>query len=322
MPNPITMRYSVTSLLGFICLLCAHATIADQAGALSSNDRLHFDIALDSGQNTNPDLFIPIDINRHIYLGFGIRSREFQETSSLSRFQDSKLAAAIKEQTFNLNLISYKRDERLLSYSLGMDYQHIRIKKQEFGFFNISNTPPASYTVFDNTIETRITGFTLRGDITLGSANGIHSIRASVNVSPANSLEVEQATTVKPLVANSGNRRSRSDQDPSYDIRILSKHQLFSFMSAGIDLQYSRLPLNYPLLILSPDASRFIETTIDQMQSIGQAGIRLVFSSSVVGGIHPVLGVFSREIRIQDNTTGQLNSTRDTLFTLGFTSRF
>lgn len=168
-----------------------------------------------------------------------------------------------------------------------------------------------------------ISGFDIRGDLTWGKKSNFALVRLGMILAPSNTLEVDQSTDFKPIIPTTGTSTSSVTQDFGYPLKLESRFRVFPILNIGLEAGYELLPLKYDVAVLDPNTlNSFATAHIDVHEQTTRVGIRFIFQYETVAELYPVIGVFNREIEVEDQVNGFTESTSDTFYTFGITGAF
>lgn len=302
-------------LLGVLCFTNAYSSE-------SINSRIALDLHLGEEGNINPEFFFPVNWANHWYSGISFKNSNQLTQRELDGFSDSKLSTGINERSIQLNIINYEDSYKGFEYSVGTSVSETSIDKSEFGYFYFNNGVIDEFVAFDNTIEIDVTGLSIHGDVLFINSEKTSRYRISAELSPSNTLKVQQETSFKPIVPATGHNNSSETQGLAYALKFESSHNVNSIFKAGINIKYEVLPLKYDLKVLATTADSFQNAVIDTEETSTEIGLRIVFNHELVAGLHPVIGISSENKTIKDQISGQSESNTETLYSIGFTGEF
>jgi len=284
--------------------------------------RIALDLQMSEEGNINPELFIPFNWDHNWYSGISFKSSNLLTHGELDGFSDSKLSTSISERAIQLNIINFEDNYKEIEYSIGASISETSIDKSEFGYFYFNNGVIDEFVAFDNTIEINVTGLSVHADVFFSNSRKSSKYRISGELTPSNTLKVQQNTYFKPIVPTGANNHSSGTQSVAYTLKFESNHNVNSLFKAGINMKYEVLPLQYELQQLATTADSFQKIVIDTKETSTEIELRIVFNHEVVDGLHPVIGISSVNATIKDQISGQSESNTATLFTIGFTGLF
>lgn len=292
--------------------------------AANINDRFIFDLVQGDSGSVNPSVFIPIAWNENWFSGFGYSQTKLITQESISGFPDSKVSSSTTDRRSRLNLISYQNIiSESLSYSIGADYEFSQMKTTEFGYFHLVSGSVDDYVAFDNNVDIDIRGVGVRGDLTWGRISDFAMVRLGMILSPSNTLDVDQSTDFKPLVPTTGTSTSSVTQDLGYQLKLDSRFLIFPLLNIGLEAGYELMPLKYDVAVLDPTTLNSFSTgRVDVHEKTTRIGIRFIFQYETVENLYPVIGVFNRDTKVEDQVNGFTESSSDTFYTFGITGGF
>ena len=299
-------------------LLCVPNIYASQ----ESTTRVTLDLNIGEEGNINPKFFFPLNWADHWYSGISFKNSNQLAQREIDGFSDSKLSTGINERNIQLNIINYEDSYKGLKYSVGTSVSETSIDKSEFGYFYFNNGVIDEFVAFDNTIEIDVTGLSIHGDVFFNNSKKTSRYRISAELSPSNTLKVQQETSFKPIVPTTGHNSSSETQNLAYALKFESSHDVNSIFKAGINIKYEVLPLKYDLKVLATTADSFQSAVIDTEETSTKIGLRIVFNHELVAGLHPVIGISSENKAIKDKISGQSENNTETLYSIGFTGEF
>lgn len=310
------MDFNKTILL--LNLLCVPNIYASQ----ESSTRVTLDLNIGEEGNINPEFFFPLNWADHWYSGISFKNSNQLSQRELAGFSDSKLSTGINERSIQLNIINFEDSYKRFEYSIGTSISETSIDKSEFGYFYFNNGMIDEFVAFDNTIEIDVTGLSIHGDVLFINSKKTSKYRISAELSPNNTLKVQQETSFKPIVPATGHNSSAETQGLAYALKFESSHNVNSIFKAGINIKYEVLPLKYDLKVLATTADSFQSAVIDTEETSTEIGLRIVFNHELVAGLHPVIGISSENKAIKDKISGQSENNTETLYSIGFTGEF
>ena len=302
-------------LLGILYLSSAYSSE-------NINNRIAIDLHLGKEGNINPEFFFPLNWTDHWYSGISFKNSNQLAQRELDGFSDSKLSTGINERSIQLNVINYEDSYKGFKYSIGTSISETSIDKSEFGYFYFNNGVIDEFVAFDNTIEIDVAGLSIHGDVFFNNSKKTSRYRISAELSPSNTLKVQQETSFKPIVPATGHNNSSETQGLAYALKFESSHDVNSIFKAGINIKYEVLPLKYDLKVLATTADSFQSAVIDTEETSTKIGLRIVFNHELVAGLHPVIGISSENKAIKDKISGQSENNTETLYSIGFTGEF
>ena len=288
------------------------------------SDRFVFDLVQGDDGSINPSTFIPIAWNEHWFSGLGYHQTKTVNQHSINGFDDSKVSTETTDRRTRLNFISYQNKlSNNMTYSLGADYDFSQIKKSEFGYFHLLSGTVDDYVAFDNQVDIDVSGIDIRGDITWGKEADFALGRLGMIIAPTNTLDVEQTKEFKTIVPSTGTSTSSVSPYPGYTLRLESRFRVFPLLNLGVEAGYELLPLKYDVAILDPTTlNSFSTARVDIHEKTTRIGLRFIIQYETVAKLYPVIGVYNKETKSEDQVNGFTESFSDTFYTFGITGAF
>ena len=290
----------------------------------STNSRLTVEVQNDQNGNYSPNVLVPISWSEHWFSSASyIDSTQFT-TTTLTGFSQSKDGTTVDDRRTGLNILSYTNGNEGFQYSIGLNYQEIAINKEEFGYFHLVLTNPAtnSWVAFDNQVQIKSTEWALRGDVTFKSDTGSnYMFRIGAIVAPVSSMSVSQQTDFQPIVASTGTSNSNGKQDTYWQLDLDARYRITDWLSFGVDGRYEVLPMKYQIAQLSTSLNGFTYANENVVETTSRLGAKLIYIDPNQT-LNPYLGIATESVSDQDSLAGATTTTNQSSMILGLIGSF
>lgn len=303
-----------------VCLFFIYVFTASSLFASSKLD-VHTDYDRETHDNM-PTFDYNWAYNEMFSSGILYKNSKVLDISSIPGYNKSLDAVSAKEWLWRFNLLTALwRPVSNLDFQFGMLPEYRKIKKQEFGYFQIS-TPTPTLVDFRNNVT--IEGFFPYFRVGMEFKNDLIETFSYADTFPTANLKVSQDVTFDPIVSKKGSVSDSKMISPGAELtqEITLKTSKLIFFDIYAEGKYSVWTAKYDVnqLKYSSATSTFhlAKTSIRTRYIDKSIAVRFIFNAEIFGNVTPYVGAGYGWSTTKDLDEGNSVKSKGSVLNFGF----
>ena len=284
--------------------------------SLNYFDLTRANISFNFGENTEPNIFIPIYWNSVFFSGLGYSSSYKSEQESLTQIS-GKISSTTYENIASINVLSYQYHKSDVTYTIGATGSYRDIKLDEFGYYSNDNDMVA----FSNHSDINVIDATITADITISRIFDIFNMRVGAGITPYSLLENRQSLSLASS-QQTDVAEGKYQQELAYNLYFQAQLELPWSIDIGLNSWYDYTPLKFKSVQFNPQTLlRDVQTVKTQEIEYGLS-VKLLFPKINIMGIEPYVGFSQKYYTLKKDGKNLEDNIETSYFTTGLEKMF